>query len=191
MGQDADSGLTAAERARLDAIRGADALADLVAVTGAASEHDAYFTAKRQHRELAARAGTPLSAADDLPGTRVVVDGTAFWVHGITHADTPAERDFLRRHVAQFLADDANVYVEQGIRPMYFDDVAGVSSVVVDGNEIHATCTEPTAKLAVLDRIRETEHRILDFDTRQSSLEDLFSAYTHPTDDRPRTEVRS
>jgi ABC-2 type transport system ATP-binding protein len=72
-----------------------------------------------------------------------------------------------------------------------FDDVAGVSSVVVDGNEIHATCTEPTAKLAVLDRIRETEHRILDFDTRQSSLEDLFSAYTHPTDDRPRTEVRS
>jgi hypothetical protein len=142
MAQDADSGLTAAEHARLDAIRGADALADLVPVTGAASEHDAYFTAKRQHRELAARAGTPLSSADELPGTRVVVDGTVFWVHGITHADTPAERDFIQRHIAAFLADGAAVYVEQGIRPMYFDDVAGVCEM-----DDYAWATEQCAGL--------------------------------------------
>jgi ABC-2 type transport system ATP-binding protein len=60
------------------------------------------------------------------------------------------------------------------------DDVDGVTGVSVDGSQITVTCTEPASKLAVLDRIRATESRILDFDTQRSSLEELFSAYTQP-----------
>nr|WP_303647063.1 ABC transporter ATP-binding protein [Haloarchaeobius salinus] len=69
------------------------------------------------------------------------------------------------------------------------DELAGVSSVLAEGDEVAVTCTEPTAKLAVLDRLRETGASIRDFDTRKSSLEDLFSAYTHPDETRPRVEA--
>lgn len=126
MASDPDTGLTPAERARLDAIRGADELADLVALTGAGSEHDAYFAAKRQHRELAARAESTLPTVGALPGSRVDIGDHTFWVHGITHGDTDAEGDFLRRHVSAFLEGDATVYVEQGVRSMYFSSFPDV-----------------------------------------------------------------
>ncbi|MDY6780600.1 MAG: hypothetical protein SV760_08670, partial [Halobacteria archaeon] len=45
-----------------------------------------------------------------------------FHVHGITHADTDEEREFLRRHVSEFVDNGAVVYCEQGIRRMYFSD---------------------------------------------------------------------
>jgi hypothetical protein len=35
----------------------------------------------------------------------------------------------LRRHVERFLEDGASVYCEQGIRPMYFDDMAAVCEI--------------------------------------------------------------
>jgi ABC-2 type transport system ATP-binding protein len=69
-------------------------------------------------------------------------------------------------------------------------DVDGVTGVTVDDNQIIVACTEPTAKLVVLDRIRATESRILDFDTQRSSLEELFSAYTHPPESASVTEGR-
>lgn len=126
MASDADRALTTAERDRFHAIRAAEGLADLVAVTGASSEHEAYFAAKREYRDLVERSQSGPASAGGLPGSLVVVDGHEFWVHGVTHADTDAEAEFLRRHVSRLLDDGATVYAEQGIRPMYFADVDGV-----------------------------------------------------------------
>lgn len=119
-------GLNAHERERLAAIRSAESLADLLRVTGQDSIHDAYFAAKREWSELRGRELDDQATVAGLPGDRVVVDGHEFWVHGITHADTRAEGRFLRERVAQFLDAGATVYVEQGVRQMYFstfDDV--------------------------------------------------------------------
>ena len=117
---DPTAGPSPDERERLAAIRAADSLAALVDVTGAADEHEAYFDAKETWFDLR---GTELAAAQSgggLPGERVVVDGQPFVVHGITHADTAAERDFLQDYVGRYLAAGDDVYCEQGIRSMYF-----------------------------------------------------------------------
>jgi len=47
-------------------------------------------------------------------------------VHGITHADSEAERDVLHDHVGEFLSEGAAIYCEQGIRSLYFPDWNGV-----------------------------------------------------------------
>jgi len=132
-GSDSDpgSGLGPEERARLDAIRSADSLADLAALTGVESEHDAYFQAKAEWRDLRERELGPVpdSDADGLPGSRVVVGDTTVHVHGITHANTDAERNFLREHVSTVLDDGAAVYCEQGIRRMYFSEFPDVCAM--------------------------------------------------------------
>jgi hypothetical protein len=130
MATDADTPLGRAERARLDALRDADSLAALVALTAADSEHDAYFAAKREWRRLRGRelAAEPVET-DGVPGTRVAVGDTTYWVHGVTHADTDAERAFLREHVADALAAGHGVYCEQGIRSMYFADFEDVCAM--------------------------------------------------------------
>jgi hypothetical protein len=116
--------LTPAQAERLDAIRSTRTLSDLQTVMGTESEHDAYMAAKSEWKQLRrAQLGEP-TATEGVPGDTVVVDGQEFVVHGITHADTDAERSFLRKHVREFLEDGATVYCEQGIRPMYFDDFA-------------------------------------------------------------------
>ena len=55
----------------------------------------------------------------------------------------------------------------------------GVADVVVDGATVRATCTEPLAKMAVIDAVRAAGSAVLDIETRQPSLEDLFTEYTH------------
>jgi hypothetical protein len=117
---DRAAGPTPDERERLTAIRGAESLADLVEITGAEGEHDAYFAAKEDWFDLRGVELAPSSAGSGLPGERVHVDGQPFVVHGITHADTAAERDFLQDHVGRYLAAGDDVYCEQGIRSMYF-----------------------------------------------------------------------
>jgi hypothetical protein len=114
------------ERERLAAYRSAASLAELRELTGAADEHQAYFAAKAEWRALRERELEPPSVAAGLPGTRVEIDGRPFFVHGITHQDTDAERAYLREHVERFLAADEAVYCEQGIRSMYFDDLPDV-----------------------------------------------------------------
>jgi len=57
-------------------------------------------------------------------------------------------------------------------------DVAGITAVTLEPNAVRATCTDPAAKLEVLDRIRATGADIVDFTTHEPSLESLFSAYT-------------
>jgi len=117
--------LSPAEADRLDAIRSAGSLAELADAVGVDGEHEAYFEAKAEWRRLRA---TELASADGkgLPGDRVVIDGQPVAVHGVTHADTAAERSFLREHVRGFLEGGRTVYCEQGIRRMYFEDMPDV-----------------------------------------------------------------
>jgi len=121
--------LTGRQRQWLDRVRSARSLADLQTITDASSEHDAYLAAKPRWKRLRGRELGQPSWTDGLPGDRIVVDGQPFHVHGVTHANTDAERRFLRKRVREFLADGAAVHCEQGIRPMYFGDMAAVSEV--------------------------------------------------------------
>ena len=115
-----------ASRELLAELSGAESLADLQALLGVNSASEAYFEAKRL---WAARSLDPQPAGDGFPGQRVAVDGTDFFVHGITHANTEAEAAVLREHVTERLAEGAAVYCEEGIREMYLADVAGVSAM--------------------------------------------------------------
>ena len=121
--------LTGEQHERLAALRSAETLADLAQLTGADSEHDAYLRAKTEWEYLRERALDEPANTDGLPGDCVVIDGQEFHVHGITHADTDAERSFLRRHVQRILDSGGSVYCEQGIRPMYFDDMDEVCEI--------------------------------------------------------------
>ena len=116
---------------RLAAIRGADSLAELLDPLNADSLHEAYVRAceywEAEIRSEQERRGPP--DPDELPGDTVNVDGTVFHVHGITHAGTDAERAFLREHVERQLDRGAVVYCEQGIRPLYFEDLSGVCAM--------------------------------------------------------------
>ncbi|EMA69998.1 ABC transporter ATP-binding protein [Halorubrum kocurii] len=57
-------------------------------------------------------------------------------------------------------------------------EIAGVSDVVVDGRIIRVSVDDAPAKVDVIDRIRDDGASILDVTIEESSLEDLFSAYT-------------
>lgn len=114
--------LTPAEQERLSTLRTADSLADLVGITGATTEHEAYFTAKAQWETLRAKELAAEPVVQGIPGNRVEVNDRVFWVHGITHADTDAEEQFLREHVSTLVGTGASIYCEQGVRHMYFRD---------------------------------------------------------------------
>jgi len=123
--------LSTEERARLDAIRAAETLADLLAIVDAGNVEEAYLEAKTVWKRLRQREMDPPERFETgegagLPGDRVDVDGTPYWVHGITHADTDEERSYCRSHVRAILETGGAVYCEQGIREMYFADVAAV-----------------------------------------------------------------
>lgn len=129
MATDADASLAPAERDRLDALRSADGLADLVELTGANTEEAAYFAAKEEWSDLRDGELPPAAPSPDLPGDAVTVDGVRYVVHGVTHADTDAERSYLRANVSRYLEGGHDVYCEQGIRPMYFSDMSDVCAM--------------------------------------------------------------
>jgi ABC-2 type transport system ATP-binding protein len=60
-------------------------------------------------------------------------------------------------------------------------DIPGVTAVRTDGRTVTATVQDPEAKVAVVDRIREDGAAVLDISIDESSLEDLFTAYTRDT----------
>jgi ABC-2 type transport system ATP-binding protein len=69
-------------------------------------------------------------------------------------------------------------------------DVPGISNVVQQESSIRVTCTDPRSKIAVIDRVREAGATVEDIETTESSLEDLFAAYTGNGDDEePTTEA--
>lgn len=121
--------LTPKERQRLEAIRSTRTLGELAELTGARSEHRAYFEAKTDWYNLREKELAPAEESDELAGDCVTVDGHDFHVHGVTHTGTDEERAFLRRHASNFLDEGATIYCEQGIRPMYFDDFGGVCEI--------------------------------------------------------------
>jgi hypothetical protein len=102
---------------------GTESLTDLVELTGAPTDHEAYFRAKREWAKVC-QPERQATQSEVIPGNVVEIDGVAFHVHGVTHAGTDAEEDFLVRHVSDLLADGASVFCEQGIRRMYFEDMA-------------------------------------------------------------------
>ncbi|PHQ44727.1 copper ABC transporter ATP-binding protein, partial [Halorubrum sp. C3] len=57
-------------------------------------------------------------------------------------------------------------------------ELAGVDDVAVDDRTIRVRVGEAAAKVDVIDRAREDGAAILDVAIAESSLEDLFSAYT-------------
>lgn len=118
--------LAPADRRWLSQVRAAERLEGLVPLTDQDSAHDAYLAVKPKWRTLRDRELGPLSHGAGLPGATVTIDDRRFHVHGITHADTTTEGDFLRSHVAEFLDAGHDVYCEQGIRSMYFSPFSSV-----------------------------------------------------------------
>ena len=65
--------------------------------------------------------------------------------------------------------------VPDGIETLTID---GVSSLTARDGTIRATVLDPSAKIAVIDRVRDEGATVRDVTTSESSLEDLFTAYT-------------
>ncbi|WP_416841235.1 ABC transporter ATP-binding protein [Haloferax sp. DFSO52] len=63
-------------------------------------------------------------------------------------------------------------------------EIPGLADVTVTDGVLRATCTNPSAKVELIDRVRDGGSAVLDIETHEASLEELFSAYTHATDDR-------
>ncbi len=143
MGRDDGSqrALTDAQRNRLAAFRATTSLAELAELVGADSEHEAYFRGKAEWAELRRIELAVEHERDGLPGTAVTVDGREFVVHGITHADTAAEREYVRTFESGLDDSRATVYCEQGIRSMYFEDRPAVCEMD-DYRWARATCRE-------------------------------------------------
>ena len=66
------------------------------------------------------------------------------------------------------------------------EGVEGIAEVHTGDGVVRATVTDPTAKVLVVDRVRSAGAAVLDIETREASLEDLFTAYTHDPADRDR-----
>jgi ABC-2 type transport system ATP-binding protein len=58
-------------------------------------------------------------------------------------------------------------------------DLPGISNVVRADGTLRVTCTDPGAKIAAIDRVREAGASVEDIETTEASLEDLFAAYTN------------
>ncbi|WP_158056341.1 ABC transporter ATP-binding protein [Halorussus halophilus] len=56
--------------------------------------------------------------------------------------------------------------------------IEGVDGITVEDSVVRATCLDPAAKIAVIDRVREAGATVRDIETRESSLEELFTTYT-------------
>lgn len=63
-------------------------------------------------------------------------------------------------------------------------EINGTTGLTLDGQQLRVTVTDPRAKIAVIDRVQEAGATILDIETEESSLEDLFAATT----ERPRNQ---
>lgn len=117
-----DSPLSPEEQEWIETVSRMETLSDLRTFMGVSSEHEAYFDAKDRWQTLQQTRLDVIPAQSGFPGDTVSIGDHEFVVHGITHADTPEERAFLHEHVEQYLDDGEQVYCEQGIRPMYFQE---------------------------------------------------------------------
>lgn len=65
-----------------------------------------------------------------------------------------------------------------GNPPVDVADVDGVTSVRYTGDILRVETSDPRAKAVVVDRLTSADVDILDIDSEQASLEDVFTAYT-------------
>ena len=119
------------DRLLMKAFKAARSIQDLREITEAEGSRDAYLTAKETWRELhrTVDESTGREIKEGIPGREIDLGRTTYKIHGITHAGTREERDFLRRHVKKYIEDGEKVYTEQGIRGMYFDDFDEVKEI--------------------------------------------------------------
>ncbi len=69
--------------------------------------------------------------------------------------------------------------------------IDGVTDTRTEGNELFVTYTDASAKAKVINAVEETGTTVTDIRTKESSLEDLFEAYTTGSDSqRMESEVR-
>lgn len=59
-----------------------------------------------------------------------------------------------------------------------FTGIDGATGLSLEGPQVRVTITDPEAKIEVIDRVREAGATVLDIETEESSLEDLFAAST-------------
>lgn len=57
-------------------------------------------------------------------------------------------------------------------------EINGVTEIIFDKNFVRASFTDPRAKINVIEKLTETQHRIIDIESSRPSLEDLFTSYT-------------
>lgn len=67
----------------------------------------------------------------------------------------------------------------QGAVPVSLTDIDGVESVETHDGLIQVQTSDSTAKARVIDRLLRNDVTILDLDSTEASLEDLFEAYTN------------
>jgi ABC-2 type transport system ATP-binding protein len=125
-------------------------------------------------RELADEGTTVFFSSHVLGQVEAVCDRVGIMREGrLVAVDTiDGLRDSIGSGATIELAVDR---VPDGIDSLSIDGVSGLTAA--DGT-IRATCLDPGAKVAVIDRVREAGADVRDITTRESSLEDLFTAYT-------------
>ena len=131
-------------------------------------------------REHAERGATVFFSSHILEQVQAVCDRVGILTDGtLVAVDTI---DGLRAEVGTgstlTLSLDAVPDVELG-------DIPGVSNVAILESGVRLTCTDPGAKIAAIDRVRDAGATVEDIETTEASLEELFAAYT----ERDETEV--
>jgi ABC-2 type transport system ATP-binding protein len=131
-------------------------------------------------REHAERGATVFFSSHILEQVQAVCDRVGILTDGtLVAVDTI---DGLRAEVGTgstlTLSLDAVPDVELG-------DIPGVSNAAILESGVRLTCTDPGAKIAAIDRVRDAGATVEDIETTEASLEELFAAYT----ERDETEV--
>ncbi len=128
MSSDSDTGLTESQRDWLEAVRRCTSLEELRREVDVDTEDEAYFTAKEKWFRLRDDE-LPPAEEGGLPASKVLVRGTTYHVHGVTHSGRDEERRHVREHVDRYLAEDEEVYCEQGLWRLYFSDRSDVYEI--------------------------------------------------------------
>ncbi|MFB6296925.1 MAG: ABC transporter ATP-binding protein [Salinirussus sp.] len=84
--------------------------------------------------------------------------------------------DGLRQEVGT--GSTIGLSVDDVPRGLDLKELPGVSGVRIEDSTVRATCTDPGAKIQVVDRVREAGAAVEDITTTEASLEELFAAYT-------------
>ncbi|MFB6283130.1 MAG: hypothetical protein ABEK59_04245 [Halobacteria archaeon] len=120
------------DRLLIKNLKAARSIKDLQEITGIHGPQRAYVKAKKEWHRLHGNGRESYGKEIEdggIPGKKIEVGKTTYKIHGITHSGTEEERKFLKEHVAEMIDKDHDVYTEQGIRRMYFQDLDDVQEM--------------------------------------------------------------